>query len=199
MMVKYKLLVFSTVFIFTQIYSHLNAQSIDLLWTFSSGSAIRGGFSKDAKYLYFGNGDGLLYSINAETTSVHWIFKAQGAINSKPALTEKTVIITGRDNYVYALDKDTGKLVWKFEMQPATSHYLGWDYFIASPLVNSKITYIGSADHHLYALNTDSGELLWAFKTGDKIRATPKLYHDQLYVPSFDGIVYVLDASTGKL
>lgn len=166
-------------------------------WKFSTGAPIRGGAIIDQEYLFFGNSAGSVYCLDKTTAVPIWEFKTGGAITSSLTLADGKIIVSCRNNKIYALDKADGKPVWTFEMEEITPHVWGWDYYDASPVTYGKAVLVGSGDHHLYALNSATGKLLWQFEAKDKIRATPLVLKDKIFVPAFDGFVYVLNAKNG--
>lgn len=168
-------------------------------WKFDSGSPIRGAAVTDAQRIYFGNSEGILFCLDKQTAEVVWQYKTGGAINSQPALVRGKLIVQNRDNTVYALNATDGSLAWKFLMPKQSPHTWGWDYYDASPVVYGKNILIGSGDHKLYSLNVDNGKQEWAYVAGDKIRATPLVLNDRVFVPAFDGFIHVLDADKGDV
>src|SRR6202171_1885733 len=47
--------------------------------------------------------------------------------------------------------------------------------------------------------NASSLKLAWSFKTGDAVSASPTVVNGVVYVGSWDGYFYALDADTGSL
>ncbi|HMQ89316.1 MAG TPA: PQQ-like beta-propeller repeat protein, partial [Flavilitoribacter sp.] len=175
-------------------------RSIDhphIRWQYNAGAPVRGGIAVDGNRLYFGNSAGVFTCLDKTTGQPVWEFKTGGAITCTPAVTDGKVIFQSRDNRVYALKTSNGKAAWQFNMETSTPHTWGWDYYTPAPVVSGGQILIGSGDHRLYALNAKTGKKIWHFEAGDKIRAAPLAAENRLYVPAFDGYVYVLDPATG--
>jgi eukaryotic-like serine/threonine-protein kinase len=167
-------------------------------WRFETGAPVRGTVSINDGRLYFGNSAGTLYCVEKESAREIWQFKAGGAIVSQPLLAGGTVIFQARDSKVYAVDAISGKLLWSFQMEKPVPHTWGWDYYDASPVAHGSNVLIGSGDNNLYALTLQSGKLAWKFSSADKIRATPLVSGNKVYVPDFNGFLYVVNAASGK-
>jgi len=68
------------------------------------------------------------------------------------------------------------------------------------PIVAGKIIYVPSMNSdRVTAYNTDSGEELWRFYADGPVRFAPVIYKEKLYFTSDDGILYCLNAKSGKL
>jgi len=67
-----------------------------------------------------------------------------------------------------------------------------------------RLFFGSSVDCHAYALSTDTGKELWSFPTDAPIRFAPALWKNprgdwRVLVASDDGVLYCLDAASGKL
>lgn len=163
-------------------------------WRFKTQGAIRGTPLISDNTIYFGSSDGFIYALNKQEGNLIWKYKTNGAIVSAPIILGSSLFISSRDNYLYALNIKNGSLNWKFKMQKnITDNHGGWKYFMASPMVVGDQVLIGSGDSHLYALNITNGKMNWKFKTNGRIRSTPLVYKKEIYQPSNDGYVYVLN------
>ncbi|MEQ8684851.1 MAG: PQQ-binding-like beta-propeller repeat protein [Imperialibacter sp.] len=167
-------------------------------WRFETGAPIRGTVSVSNGKLYFGNSAGTLYCLDKLSAKEIWRFQTAGAIVSQPLLVGGKAIFQARDNKVYAVDALSGKLLWSFQMETPVPHTWGWDYYDASPVAHGSNVLIGSGDNNLYALNLRSGKLAWKFSMADKIRATPLVSGSKVYVPDFNGFLYVVNATIGE-
>jgi len=68
----------------------------------------------------------------------------------------------------------------------------------------NDIVYVGFSDGYMAALNALDGNLKWESRvnTGAKftdVDATPLLDADNIYIPSYDGALYVLNRNTGSV
>ena len=101
---------------------------------------------------------------------------------------------------VYALIADTGRPYWP---KPFLTGARIW----SSVVVDDQRVYAASQDHCLYALDKKSGDKLWQFpgqlpsdcKTIDALVGSPTVYDGVVYVGSFGGELYAVDAATGQL
>lgn len=96
--------------------------------------------------------------------------------------------------HVYAFEKNTGKVRWKFK---TTS--------VPTDIVRiGQNVYFGSFQDNWYALKLRTGELLWKFSTGAsnegcKFVKSPVANGSHLYLAGLDGVVYSLDAASGRV
>src|SRR5581483_8673426 len=65
--------------------------------------------------VYFGSGDGNVYSVNAKSGALNWKFKTGDVVHASPAIADGMVFVGSWDSYFYALDASTGALKWKFK------------------------------------------------------------------------------------
>jgi outer membrane protein assembly factor BamB len=157
---------------------------------FDAGTALQGSCASDAKSVYFGGWDGVLYSVDKATLKKFWTFKTGGAIIGRPDVDETAVYFGSTDQNVYALDKATGKQLWKVHTGgPIQAH----------TLVSGGIVYVGSGDHNLYALDAKTGKQRWAYKMGLHTQSLPAIADGVLYCGAWDNCFYALDAKTGGL
>lgn len=125
----------------------------------------------------------------------------QQSFHGNPLFTEDLILI-GTDRsctpdgvgHVYAFERSTGVVRWKFKTTSAPT-----DVVRIGPNV-----YFGSFQDNWYALKIQSGELVWKFSTGasnencDPIKS-PVADDRYLYIAGLDGIVYSLDAASGRV
>ena len=96
--------------------------------------------------------------------------------------------------HVYAFERKTGKVRWKYE---TTS--------VPTDIVRiGQNVYFGSFQDNWYALNFRNGQLLWKFSTGAsnegcEMIKSPVADDRHLYLVGIDGIVYALDAASGRI
>ncbi|MFC1452471.1 PQQ-binding-like beta-propeller repeat protein [Verrucomicrobiota bacterium] len=62
-----------------------------------------------------------------------------------------------------------------------------------------ELVYFGSSSEHMvYALDAATGEVEWEFYTDAPVRIAPSVWQGRLYAGCDDGVVYCLEAETGK-
>ena len=152
--------------------------------------------------------------INSQTVSqlkVKWRFAfkgagAFGAFASTPISLNGTVYLQDLNSNVYALDRSTGKLKWKHTFNSVSVGPNGVSYGYGH--------IYGATATHAFALDAQTGNLLWSRKLvrnkNEGVDMTPQLYDNTVLISSVpgnakefykgngDGIVWALDAATGK-
>lgn len=68
---------------------------------------------------------------------------------------------------------------------------------ISRPATDGERIFFGSTNYLIYAMDTHCKEL-WSFQTRDRVKADPVVEKGVVYVGSYDGHFYALDAKTGK-
>jgi alcohol dehydrogenase (cytochrome c) len=152
--------------------------------------------------------------INAQTVStlkVKWRFALKGAsafgdFASTPIVLNRIVYFQDLNSNVYALDRSTGKLEWKhtFNKPSVGPNGIAYGY--------GRI--YGATATDAFALDPQTGKQVWARKltrnNKEGIDMTPQLYDNTVvfstvpgnassfYAGNGDGIVWALDAATGK-
>jgi outer membrane protein assembly factor BamB len=150
--------------------------------------------------VYFGSGDGNIYSLNAVSGALNWKFKTGDVVHASPAIADGTVFVGSWDSYFYALDASTGKEKWRFKTgeDPDTHNQVGIQ---SSAAVADGMVYFGCRDSHLYALDANSGEKKWAFSgNGSWVVSSPAVKDGKVYfVTSDSSLLYALDAKSGAV
>ncbi|HEY0070712.1 MAG TPA: PQQ-binding-like beta-propeller repeat protein, partial [Chloroflexia bacterium] len=173
----------------TSLYA-LDANSGEQVWVVKRGDwfgpLVSGGV------VYAANDDLNLYALDAETGAEVW--KAPtGARPSSPAALAEGIIYSGTTaNQLVAFDARTGQQLWKFDT----------DDWPSNPSVVSGVVYVGTTNHenregerHLYAIDARSGQELWRFKADSRLFAPPAFADGVMYLQSWHGKIYALDAS----
>ena len=68
---------------------------------------------------------------------------------------------------------------------------------ISRPTTDGERIFFGSTNYLIYAMDNHCKEL-WSFQTRDRVKADPVVENGVVYVGSYDGHFYALDAKTGK-
>ena len=148
--------------------------------------------------VYFGSGDGNVYSLDAASGTLNWKFQTGDVVHASPAISDGTLFIGSWDSYFYALDAATGKEKWRFKT--------GEDHDIynqvgiqSSAAVMDGIVYFGCRDSNFYALDAPTGEKKWAFNNkGSWVITSPAVHDGKVYFGTSDtAMVYALDAKAG--
>lgn len=81
---------------------------------------------------------------------------------------------------------------------PASQHKIRFDVSY-DPVVAGKRIFVGSmVSDRVTAYDTDSGIELWRSYTDGPVRFAPLVWRDKVYAVSDDGMLYCLDADTGR-
>lgn len=151
--------------------------------------------------VFFGAGDGFLYSVNLENGRVNWRYELRNPVVSRPTVAAGRLFVTTSDDTVYSIDAGTGKWLWHYKRRTAATATI---HGASAPLVDGNEVLAGLSDGFLVALSLQEGQLKWERKLhqGTKftdVDAHPVLDNGVLYVPSYDGALYALRRQDGQI
>jgi outer membrane protein assembly factor BamB len=150
-------------------------------------------------------------STNVSKLNVKWRFALKGAsvfgiFSSTPIVLNGTVYLQDLNSNVYALDHSTGKLKWRHVFNKPDEGPNGVSYGYGR--------IYGATASNAFALNAQNGKLIWSRKLirngNEGIDMAPQLYDNTVlvstvpgnpssfYAANGDGIVWALDAASGK-
>jgi eukaryotic-like serine/threonine-protein kinase len=148
--------------------------------------------------VYFGCGDGNVYSLDATKGALNWKFKTGDVVHASPVISAGELYIGSWDSYFYAIDAATGKEKWRFKTgeDPAIHNQVGIQ---SSAVVADGMVYFGCRDSNLYALDAATGRKRWAYNNkGSWVIASPLVQKGKIYFATSDsGMFHALDAKTG--
>jgi outer membrane protein assembly factor BamB len=162
--------------------------------------------------VYFGSNDGALYKVRAEDGQLLWRFATNSEVARKPVLQHGLVYAVNANDTIVALDQATGKLRWSQHRTPAMGMEIAG---YAGPLVTPDRVYVAFSDGHVASYDPKDGSEKWQpvdlsaeaeQGSGDQPRyldvdttpiADTNASGRVVYVASFAGGVYALDAETG--
>ena len=148
----------------------------------------------------------MFYAFNKSTGEVRWSYDIrkdgnQISFHGNSLVTDDLILI-GTDRscapdgigHVYAFEINTGKVRWKYQTTSVPTDILR---------VGENI-YFGSFQDNWYALKLRTGELLWKFSTGTSNESchfvkSPVADESYLYLTGLDGVIYSLDAASGRV
>jgi outer membrane protein assembly factor BamB len=154
------------------------------------------------------------YTVHDRVLHGQWSSPSAGAINGKIQ-----IILPGGDGLIYALDALTGELIWHFDCNPKASEWELGGYgtknnLISTPVFADGKVYIGvgqDPEHgtgvgHFYCIDaTGTGDVtkthqVWHRGDDDfgRTMSTAAVKDGMVYITDLDGILYALDARTGK-
>lgn len=170
-------------------------------WALPIENGISSAITVHRDAVYFGGGDGFLYSVNAENGRVNWRYELRTPFVSKPTVRSGRVFVTTGNDVVYCFDAGSGQWVWHYRRRSdSTATILG----ASSPLVVGPNLVAGLSDGFLVALSVDDGTLKWERKLhfGRKftdVDAEAVLDGSVIYVPSYDGALYALSRRNAEV
>ena len=150
-------------------------------------------------------------SQNVASLKVKWRFAIKGtssfgAIATSPIVINGVVYFQDLNSNVYALDRSTGKLIWERKFNKPDEGPNGVSYGYGR--------LYGATSSAAFALDPHTGKQIWAHtlprNKNEGIDMTPQLYDNTVvfstvpgnpsafYAGNGDGIVWALDAATGK-
>ncbi|MCM2278331.1 MAG: PQQ-binding-like beta-propeller repeat protein [Oligoflexia bacterium] len=179
------------------LYPTINQQR----WSVEIPGGVISELGLDQSSVYFGGGDGFLYSVNMETGKINWRYEIRNPVISKPTVAGGRVFVTSSDDTVHALDAGTGKWLWHYKRRTAAAAtILG----ASAPLVDGNEVLAGLSDGFLVALSLSDGQLKWERKLhqGTKftdVDAQPLMDSGVVYAPSYDGALYALKRQGGEV
>ncbi|MCM2322486.1 MAG: PQQ-binding-like beta-propeller repeat protein [Oligoflexia bacterium] len=179
------------------LYPTLNQQR----WSLEIPGGVISELAVEGASVYFGGGDGFLYSVSLDTGKVNWRYEIRNPVMSRPTVTGGRVFVTAADDTVHALDAGTGKWLWHYKRRTAAAAtILG----ASAPVVEGSEVLVGLSDGFLVALSLADGQLKWERKLhqGTKftdVDAHPVIDGTMLYVPSYDGALYALKRQGGEV
>lgn len=159
--------------------------------------------------LYVGSCSGNFYALDKNTGQLRWSYNIhqdgdQTSFHGDPLVTRDLIIIgtdVGKQGHVYAFDRATGKVRWKYLVTTASDG----DFGVASDIVQKgNSVYAVAQGDDLLCLDIVTGRLRWHFashfdRTKSEWANSPLLVGNVVFFDGHDGLVYALDAASGKL
>ena len=144
------------------------------------------------------------FALDRQDGTVLWSKKEGfGGTNFSPVV-DGGVVYHVADSKFYALAGEDGKELWHADM--------GGGDTASSLAVGDSTLVVGAPDGNVMSFDKKSGDRLWSFKTGtsigsfsayarggSQVMARPVISGDKVYVGANNGVLYVLDLSSGKM
>jgi eukaryotic-like serine/threonine-protein kinase len=150
--------------------------------------------------VYFGSGDGNVYSLDAASGNLKWKFQTGDVVHASPAVADGTVFVGSWDSYFYSLDAASGKEKWRFKTgeDPDIHNQVGIQ---SSAAVGDGVVYFGCRDSNFYAVDEATGQEKWKFNNkGSWVVGSPAVGGGKVYFATSDSsMLYELDAKSGTL
>lgn len=168
------------------------------IWQFETGGIVHTRGEIAGEHIYFGSFDGVMYCLDKNTGALKWQFDTvgnrsfpRGEIQSSATVRDGVLYFGSRDYILYALDAQNGTGYW---LQQTPS------WVIAQPTVQDDVLYVGTSDGpRCYAFDAKSGKKLWQYPIMLNIFGAALATADEVFYPSFDGKLYVVDKQQGTL
>lgn len=156
--------------------------------------------------LFIGSCAGNFHAINKTTGQVQWTYNIrrdgnQQSFHGDPLVINDLILI-GTDNscdpegvgHVYAFERDSGKVRWKYRSTSVPTDIIQ---------LNSSV-YFGSFQDNWSSVDLHTGGLRWSFSTGASNKdcdmpKAPVADKNRLFIAGLDGVIYALDASSGRV
>lgn len=172
-----------------------------VLWRLKIKDGVEGGAYLAEGTLYFGAGDGQLYSLQPDTGKILWTYPLKAEGLGKPLVKAGVLYILGGNNVAHALNAKTGKLMWIYNRREASNISVRGG---SQPALSGDLVFVGFSDGALVALNKTSGAVIWEANLNRNKRfrdvdATPIIDGESVYVSSYDGGLYSLGRLDGKI
>jgi outer membrane protein assembly factor BamB len=193
----------------------LQADTGDILWRFETLGFVQCSPLYDPRenVVYFGSNDGALYKVDAEHGQLLWRFMTNAEVARRPVLDGSTLYAANANDTLIAVDTETGKLRWSQHRTPA----LGMEVAgYSGPTLYRGRVYMGFSDGTVTAFDAATGAERWqpvdlSAEAEALIGGVPQ-YLDAdttpialeleqgpaVFVASYAGGVYALDADTGR-
>lgn len=156
--------------------------------------------------LFIGSCAGNFYAINKRTGERQWSYDIrqdgkQQSFHGDPLVTSDLILI-GTDQscdpegvgHVYAFERESGKVRWKYRSTSVPTDIVQ---------LNSNV-YFGSFQDSWSSIDLHTGSLKWGFSTGASnndcdVPKPPVIYKNRVIISGLDGVIYSLDASSGRV
>jgi eukaryotic-like serine/threonine-protein kinase len=156
--------------------------------------------------LFIGSCAGNFYAINKTTGQLQWSYDIrqdgrQQSFHGDPLVINDLILI-GTDKscdpdgvgHVYAFERERGKVRWKYRSTSVPTDIVRLDSNV----------YFGSFQDKWSSVDLHTASLKWSFSTGTSnkechLPKAPVIYKNRLIVSGLDGVIYSLEASSGRL
>jgi outer membrane protein assembly factor BamB len=172
-------------------------------WSFKTGNHFLAGALVHDGIAYVPGGDGFLYALDARKGELKWKYEAGESLATTPVLAGSLVLVASESDTLFAVNSETGKWAWQYRRDPPSGFTI---HGTSAPLVKGDAVYLGFSDGYVVALDAQAGTAKWEKSLAGG--ATEYLDVDtqpvlddagRLYVASYQGGLYALNAETGDM
>jgi outer membrane protein assembly factor BamB len=194
----------------------LRAGDGSTIWRFETAGLVQSEayYDREMDYVYFGSNDGALYCVRASNGTLVYRFDTGAEVSRRPVRSGETLYFANASDFLFAIERRTGKQRWQAHRTPALGMEISGH---AGPAFDptTGLVYMAFSDGHVNAYDSNDGVEKWtpvdlsaeAEQAGGEapryldVDTTPIVdAHPQghvVYVSSYAGGVYALDANTG--
>jgi len=177
--------------------------TLSLLWLGGLSTMVEGATSNWPMFKQNLSHTGYTLSNGPDTNNLLWkIFinatKVSNASQSSPVV-EDGVIYVGKalsgesvTTGLIAINVPSREIIWEYITGGERASV------VSTPAVSYDRVYFGSGDFSVYCVNKTNGELIWKYPTESIAIGSPAVYDGKVYIASFDGNLYALDATTNN-
>lgn len=161
----------------------------------------------DRNELYVPTAAGTVHALDADTGKLRWKAELSGAVSQAGVLSPDALYLVTDDDGLFAVSRKDGSILWRYKRDPRAGLKVGGH---AGILFRDQRVVTGFGDGTVVALSQGDGHALWTLDTtldfADPSQAeqgfvdvdtTPVQVGDMIYVASFMGGFYALNASDG--
>ncbi len=159
--------------------------------------------------LWFGTEQGFVYAVRASDGEVQWEKKVDGPVRKPPVVNGQVLFVATETDVVLAMDNRDGTVLWRYQRPAPESLSIAGR---AGLLLDGTRVITGFTDGTTVALDSRDGSVRWevdlageATFDGDgpprflDVDTTPTRVGNELWVASYAGGLYALDAETGNV
>lgn len=150
--------------------------------------------------LYLGGGNGVVYALKATTGEEIWSHNLKVEILQAPTYHKGRLYVLTSNNTVHAFTVKEGEKIWSYARRgtfPPLNIYGN-----TTPLIYENNLLVGFSDGFLVSLIQENGAMVWEKRLSEYDRFK-NLYialdAGVIYVSSYEGRIYALDALDGKI
>lgn len=169
------------------------------IWAFKTGGIVHASpVIKDKKVLV-GSYDGHFYALDSKNGQLIWKFKTvgdqffpKGEIQKAATVNENSVFFGSRDFNLYSLNLKTGTGLWNRKEMGS--------WIVASPTLYQDRLFVGTSDtHQFHGMGSTYGDIKWTLPLNMRVYGAAVIHNDELIFGCFDGRIYFVDPSSGKV
>ncbi len=159
------------------------------------GAALHG------NHLVFGGGDGGVFAVHAHSGKLLWSDRTGIEILTSPMIDGTWCYFLAGNNTVFAYNLKTGDRRWSYSRKDTTVISVNGG---TTPASNGNFVIVGFSDGFLAAIRKIDGSLVWERELNlaprfKDIDSNPIIDDGKIYVSSYDGNLYALNTSTGRV